>query len=95
MYLNPHNQNLIVRSIRKGWGSESSFWEVSEKKYKCIEMHNKPIRWGGDEVYKQQVYLVYDHEDNLVVEIESCSQLTITYFRLKEEKPSPDAEVVG
>lgn len=42
------------------------------------------VGWDGDSVKKELVYLIYDHDMNLVVEIESCSQLTLTYFRKAE-----------
>lgn len=84
MRLTPNNENLLIRSIRKGFGHDSSIWEVGLK-YKQIEQDYKVVGWDGDSAQKALVYLIYDHDMNLVVEIESCSQLTLTYFRKAEE----------
>jgi hypothetical protein len=76
----PNNINMRITSIRKGTGIEG-YWRVGEK-YKKIIQDTKPIRWGQAEgVYTSIVYYIYDHEDNLVVEVEPCSSLTITYGR--------------
>lgn len=84
MLLPPTNQNLLIRSLRKGWGESSSLWEIGPK-YKQIEMYFKVIGYDGESAKKRLVYLVYDHDMNLVVEVESGSQLTLTYFRKVEE----------
>ena len=92
MYIKPNNENLLIRSVRKGYGSESSIWEVGAK-YKQIEQDYKVVGWNGESATKSLVYLIYDHEMNLVVEIESGSQLTVTYFRKVEEIPKTENEV--
>ena len=78
------NKNLRIKSIRKGWGENSSIWKVGGE-YARIEKDVQEIRWGAAEgKYQGYVYYIYDKDNNLVVEIEPCSQLTITYFRENE-----------
>lgn len=63
-------------------------WEVGAK-YARIEPNFDVVGWDGESARKQLVYLIYDHKQNLVVKIESDSQLLITYYRLAEEEVAP------
>ena len=79
------NRNLKIKSIRKGWGDKSSYYHVGES-WKMILQDSKVVRTGGEgRELSCTVYYVYDHADNLVVEIEPCSELTITYYREGEK----------
>lgn len=86
MYLTPTNENLLIRSIRKGTGTTAVFWKVGSE-WSRIEMDYKVVGWDGDSAKKSLVYLIYDKDMNLVHEIEHGSQLTITYYRKVEENP--------
>lgn len=84
MFLPPTNENLLIRSIRKGSGDTAVFWKVGTV-WSRIEQDFKVVGWDGESARKSLVYYIYDHDMNLVHEIESGSQLTITYYRKVEE----------
>ena len=85
MLLQPTNANLLIRSIRKGVNETAVFYKVG-KEWSRIEQDYKVVAWDGESAKKSLVYLIYDHDMNLVHEIEHGSQLTITYFRKVEEQ---------
>lgn len=70
--------NLKIRSIRKGWGTSSHFWEIGDK-YARIDQERKLIQIGEGMAKELIVYRIYDQNDLLKVEIEAASELTITY----------------
>lgn len=92
MYLPPTNSNLLIRSIRKGTNETAVFWKVG-KDWSRIEQDFKVVAYDGESAKKALVYLIYDHDMNLVHEIEHDSQLTITYFRKVEETSQNDTTV--
>lgn len=69
---------LPIYSIRKESGPKTLSWTVGNR-YVRINEEWKLVRLGTDSEYRQIVYRVYDKDNNIVVEIESCSGLVITY----------------
>jgi hypothetical protein len=69
--------NLRIRSIRKGVSQE--YWKVGDK-IAHITPERKHIRFDRNNPVELLVYRGYDHQENLLFEVEADSSLTITYF---------------
>lgn len=71
---------MKIKSIQKGQGEYAVWFKLGER-YAKIQEELKPIRWGEGTKYEMVVYRVYDHDGNVVAEIESNSSLLITYTK--------------
>jgi hypothetical protein len=70
--------NLPIRSIQKGWGQDAQWWRVGDKYAKILE-ELKEVSFGMGGVVHMRIYRVYDHEGDMVAEVEPNSNLTIIY----------------
>lgn len=77
---------LPIRSIKKGDPPAALSFTVGTR-FSRITEELKDVRFGDGGVYKIVVYRVYDHKEEMVAELESCSGLVIFYGT---NKPNSD-----
>ncbi len=70
--------SLPIKSIKKGEGAVQISWTVGTK-YRIITEEWKTVRMEQGNLFQIIVYRCYNHKDEIVVEIESCQGLTLTY----------------
>lgn len=77
---------LPIRALKKGDGLTQLSFTVGNK-YSRISEELKDVRFGEGGVYKIIVYRIYNHQNEMVVEMETCSGLVIYYGSHPVDKP--------